>query len=245
MSTIETTTVPKAPEFRLSFGPLAFAHCFIGKEDPRRYLRGVTVTPCEAGGVILSASDGHCLGVAHDPHGHASRQFIFAPDAEIIKTALAYMREPPIIKDEQTLAMGVMSDGIRAKCVYAGDELYVTPLPRVADAFGTPHWEIDEKPANGTRVVPYSMFKAEFSKLRECDSRLEQTVNKAFQMIAENKRAPMPLHYSQESPIASCLVRPVFQTLFEAFVVLMPIVAGKVSGAAPTWLPAPTQEAKA
>ena len=41
----------------------------MSKEETRYYLRGVFVEPHPYGGVLLVATDGHRLGIAHDPEG--------------------------------------------------------------------------------------------------------------------------------------------------------------------------------
>lgn len=43
----------------------------VSKEETRYYLNGVFVEPCAEGGVLLVATDGHCLLVFHDEHGVA------------------------------------------------------------------------------------------------------------------------------------------------------------------------------
>jgi len=44
--------------------------------DIRYYLCGVHITPCEAGGVFIVATNGHQMGVAHDAEGIASEPII-------------------------------------------------------------------------------------------------------------------------------------------------------------------------
>lgn len=46
--------------------------------DIRYYLCGVYVTPCEDGGVFIVATNGHQMGMAHDPDGKASEPVILA-----------------------------------------------------------------------------------------------------------------------------------------------------------------------
>lgn len=49
---------------------------FRSVHDIRYYLNGVHVTPCEAGGVFIVATDGHQMCVAHDPDGRATEPVI-------------------------------------------------------------------------------------------------------------------------------------------------------------------------
>ncbi len=51
---------------------------FRASHDIRYYLCGVHVTPCEDGGVFIVATNGHQMGVAHDPDGRASEPVILA-----------------------------------------------------------------------------------------------------------------------------------------------------------------------
>jgi len=47
---------------------------FICTEETRYYLNGVCVQPCDHGGVVVVATNGHIMGVVHDPEGSTDRE---------------------------------------------------------------------------------------------------------------------------------------------------------------------------
>ena len=49
---------------------------FMAHSDVRYYLNGISIEPHPDGGVLLVATDGHRLGVLHDPDGWCESQFI-------------------------------------------------------------------------------------------------------------------------------------------------------------------------
>lgn len=65
----------------------------IGKEETRYYLNGVCIEPHLAGGVTLTATDGHRLFTAFDKEGHASRTYIVKLDAAALKACKASRKE--------------------------------------------------------------------------------------------------------------------------------------------------------
>lgn len=64
---------------------LAAIALFRAKKDVRYYLQGIYVEPHPEKGVIITATDGNCLGSIHDPQGFAEQAFIFQPHERIIK----------------------------------------------------------------------------------------------------------------------------------------------------------------
>lgn len=65
----------------------------ISKEETRYYLNGVCIEPHPAGGVTLTATDGHRLFTAYDREGEASRTYIVKLDAAALKACKASRRE--------------------------------------------------------------------------------------------------------------------------------------------------------
>jgi len=49
---------------------------FAAKSDMRYYLMGVCIKPSKSGGVLVMATDGHCMLVLHDPNGKADKSYI-------------------------------------------------------------------------------------------------------------------------------------------------------------------------
>lgn len=70
--------MPNPPPFNLSCPALrAVAHA-IGTEETRYYLNGIFVEPCDKGGVLLVATDGHRLCAVRDAHGKIGRPAILS-----------------------------------------------------------------------------------------------------------------------------------------------------------------------
>lgn len=65
----------------------------ISKEETRYYLNGVCIEPHPAGGVTLTATDGHRLFTAYDREGEASRTYIVKLDAANLKQCKAGRKE--------------------------------------------------------------------------------------------------------------------------------------------------------
>lgn len=58
---------------------------FIAQKDVRMYLCGMNIRPLEAGGVMISATDGHRLIVVRDPDGYVEEEMIVAVSKDAIK----------------------------------------------------------------------------------------------------------------------------------------------------------------
>lgn len=69
------------------------ASVVISKEETRYYLNGVCIEPHPAGGVTLTATDGHRLFTAYDREGEASRTYIVKLDAAALKACKAGRKE--------------------------------------------------------------------------------------------------------------------------------------------------------
>ncbi len=51
---------------------------FAAKKDVRYYLLGVCIQPCPLGGTMIVGTDGHVLGVFHDPQGKCDSEVILS-----------------------------------------------------------------------------------------------------------------------------------------------------------------------
>ena len=69
------------------------ASVVISKEETRYYLNGVCIEPHPAGGVTLTATDGHRLFTAYDREGEASRTYIVKLDAAALKACKRARKE--------------------------------------------------------------------------------------------------------------------------------------------------------
>jgi hypothetical protein len=74
---------------------LAAITCFAAKNDVRFYLEGVYIAPHPQGGVLIVATDGHCMGLMHDPDGFANAPIILrSPDGDFLKALKARDMKP-------------------------------------------------------------------------------------------------------------------------------------------------------
>jgi hypothetical protein len=80
---------------------------FISNHECRHYLNGIQIAPAAAGGIILAATNGHTIGVIHDPEGSA--------DAETI-----------LDMSESSLLRSVLADGFREVTSMDYEEGYQT-----------------------------------------------------------------------------------------------------------------------
>ena len=77
----------------LNPGRFAFLANFASTEDTRYYLNGVYIEPHPAGGVVMVATDGHVMGVAHDPDGSCDAPAIISTQR---KPAAIFLPPAPI-----------------------------------------------------------------------------------------------------------------------------------------------------
>lgn len=88
------TTLVRADRLRL-------AHLFASNEQTRYYLNGAFIEAVEGGGVRIVATDGHVLGVFHDPEGYTSHDCI----ASLPKDALAAIKRA---RDPEKVWFGIV-----------------------------------------------------------------------------------------------------------------------------------------
>lgn len=72
-------------KFNIEYLPMLAA--FAAKNDPRYYLKGFHVKPHPEKGVILTATDGHCLVTIHDEDGFSDGEYIYPISKELVKAA--------------------------------------------------------------------------------------------------------------------------------------------------------------
>ncbi|HBO9211544.1 TPA: hypothetical protein L5D58_006534, partial [Pseudomonas aeruginosa] len=63
---------------------LAAVSLFMAHNDVRYYLNGISIEPASQGGVLLIATNGHHIGVMHDPDGWASNKIIISPSKALV-----------------------------------------------------------------------------------------------------------------------------------------------------------------
>lgn len=72
-------------KFNIEYLPMLAA--FAAKQDPRYFLKGFHVKPHPEKGVILTATDGHCLVTIHDEDGFSDGEYIYPISKELVKAA--------------------------------------------------------------------------------------------------------------------------------------------------------------
>ena len=72
-------------KFNIEYLPMLAA--FAAKQDARYYLNGFHVKPHPEKGVILTATDGHCLVTIHDEDGFTDGDYIYPISKELLKAA--------------------------------------------------------------------------------------------------------------------------------------------------------------
>lgn len=74
------------------------AYQFVSRELTRYYLNGAFIEPLPGGGgVLIVGTDGHTLGVVHDPTGRANRPCICPMPRSIVERAVVDITTPPKI----------------------------------------------------------------------------------------------------------------------------------------------------
>lgn len=72
-------------KFNIQYLPMLAA--FAAKQDVRSYLNGFHVKPHPEKGVILTATDGHCLVTIHDEDGYSDGDYIYPISKDLVKAA--------------------------------------------------------------------------------------------------------------------------------------------------------------
>lgn len=72
-------------KFNIEYLPMLAA--FAAKNDHRYYLKGFHVKPHPEKGVILTATDGHCLVTIHDDEGFSDGEYIYPISKDLVKAA--------------------------------------------------------------------------------------------------------------------------------------------------------------
>ncbi len=120
----------RKPATRLNINPgrFAFLANFASTEDTRFYLNGVYIEPHPAGGVVMVATDGHVMGVAHDPDGSCDAPAIISTQR---KPAAIFLPPAPI-RDRCRLELTRSAE-------LGGDRYLATrtgPTPKASGAVG-------------------------------------------------------------------------------------------------------------
>lgn len=135
---------------------IGFLSHYMAKQDIRYYLNGICLRPLSAeagGGVLGAATNGHVMGLWHDPDGQVDREVILKITPELVRACSR--RVPKKLAGEPMLTLL----GGRLACMIEDAELYIQPNEyRPPDPKGKllDHelWEVPGKFPHVGRVVP-------------------------------------------------------------------------------------------
>lgn len=199
------------------------AATFVSTEETRYYLRGVFVTPHQNEGVLLVATDGKRLFVAHDETGHTD--FSEGVIVTLDKPTLAACK--PAKSDTAPRLLDIDETGLAKVCANNDGNAH-KPVALHADSFvdGTfPDWRRIAAP-NLDEPAPATInggFLIDFAK--------------AAVDLTGNRDAGLRIVSVTEGP---CLVR--FDGVDHAYGILMPLRAKDSSCKVPFFLNAPSAE---
>lgn len=209
---------------------LAFLSHYMAKQDIRYYLNGICLRPLPAeagGGVLGAATNGHVMGVWHDPDGQVDREVILKITPELVR---ACSRRPPKKLAGQEPMLTIL--GGRLACMIEDVEVYIQPNEyRAPDPKGKPFehepWEVPGKFPHVGRVVP---------NLQEATAGTVNTINASYlELIA--KSLPNPGKWSNGITMRQAFVGGGILVLCEqhpqAAIVVMPM---RDRFEAPRWL---------
>jgi hypothetical protein len=159
-------------EYIARINPVYFAamHCFAATSDPRHYLNGISIEPHPETGVIIMATDGHHMGVIHDPDGWAagrivvgdvSRQLINACKGKLPSRSKIPRRDKlPVKKNKKRFTpalppqrLWISGTGALLDWNGAGSEPPVSPFD-ASVVFADRISLIDSKPVKWRKVLP-------------------------------------------------------------------------------------------
>lgn len=192
------------------------AYLCVSAEETRYYLNGVYVQPCDQGGVLVVATDGHRMVVIHDETGRADKAAIIRLDKEMLRECVAPKRS----ELTRTLSVDVESATATLYVEASGSPEPVRNLLRqqrnvIVDAT-YPDW---------LRVVPRGPFKGE--GFPAFDAALLADMEKVGAMIkCEKDTLPLTIIHGEKN--GPSLIR--WNSIPNAFAVLMSVRANEVDG---------------
>lgn len=104
---------------------------FASTEEIRPYLKGVHIEPHPVEGVILVATDGHRMLVAHDPDGHCAGPAIVSVTGATLKAGKGkksdgpYGRRFEAVSEDQINVLSLLDGKRECECAWRIDASYV------------------------------------------------------------------------------------------------------------------------
>lgn len=121
---------------------------FMPKQDVRYFLNGVFVEPHDKEGVYIVATDGHRMGVAHDPCGKANGPWICEVPAELRRALKKKEAQRVLFEGDQCVVLGEQ-DGLPEKVCPSS----ISPAIRAKPVDGKyPEWQ-DAVPRPNGKVM--------------------------------------------------------------------------------------------
>lgn len=190
------------------------AYLCVSAEETRYYLNGVYVQPCDQGGVLVVATDGHRMVVIHDEAGRADKAAIIRLDKEMLRECVASRRS----ELTRTLSVDVESATATLYVEVSGSPEPVRNLLRqqrdVIFNATYPDWLC---------VVPRGPFKGE--GFPAFNATFLADMGKIGATI-KGKKGTLPLTIIHDKKDGPALIR--WNGIPNAFAVLMPIRADEV-----------------
>ncbi|MBY0557589.1 MAG: hypothetical protein K2P77_10330 [Burkholderiaceae bacterium] len=106
-----------------------------GSHDPRYYIRSIRIEPCQEGGAILVATNGHTMMCIRDATAICNEPVIFKINRDAAKYCAGprNLPEPSVHLNIETQRLTIV-DGL-------GDELFVQPGKCLGEAEKFPSWQ--------------------------------------------------------------------------------------------------------
>lgn len=218
---------------KLQAQALVFLDGFKGITDIRYYLNGIYIKPLppeEGGGVLAAATNGHILGLWHDPEGHADRAVIASVSKPLVTACRRRMDRRHIVSLDGRLA--VIEGEERAE-VYVQPNVTLDADKRLGVLVNG--WEVmgvDAYPRN-ILDVPCTITNETPGARAALSAKYVEVIARSFQAASLNIKYPAGLQFRQAAP--SGYVTIVSADLPQAVAVLMPM-AHEMIISTPPWL---------
>jgi hypothetical protein len=240
---METTKPTIKAVFKMIY--LAALEVFMARNDVRYYLNGICVKPCEEGGCMLIATDGHRMMIIRDKDGYASREFIIPnmPRAfSICRTKI-----PKRSKDLAVSPSTIVIDDSRLYIVndsYNDNGPHANNIGEYEDHLHSawPFKEIDGKFPDTERVIPRDLTESPDAAVSVNSKYLSDFHKAVERLCGKSHYTTTIIQRGKNSPLIMMVVAPGI----EAFAIIMPMRNGaEENPAIPSWVFSKAEDQKA
>ncbi|MCR6658013.1 MAG: hypothetical protein NVV72_01220 [Asticcacaulis sp.] len=249
----ETPAEEKAPPepFLCAVSADLFRRAFLAasKEEHRHYLMGVHIEPCDAGGAMLSATDGHIAVIVHDPDAYVKGRAIIRLNKLMLRACKAERGD--LTGTERVLMINCAEDLL--------DTAMIAHVPYADSDTSRDHaFGLIDEPSEQVIASEYGDFRINETYPR-LDAIIPRDMQPGYSGVALNalqlkpiiealkpavgKACPIAVFTAEQSPEASAiLVKPGRTTTLlngralEAMAIIMPIRIDTEAGPA-DWAP--------